>query len=95
VFHGGSGSAIEDIHDAIDYGVVKMNIDTDTQYAFTRAIADHLFRNYEGAIKVDGGVGDKKVYDPRVYLTLGETAMAERVKQAVTELRGLGTTMTK
>jgi fructose-bisphosphate aldolase class II len=93
VFHGGSGSAIEDIHAAVDYGVVKMNIDTDTQYAFTRAIADHLFRNYEGALKVDAGVGDKKVYDPRVYMTLAETAMAERVKQAVAELRGLGTTM--
>ena len=95
VFHGGSGSAIEDIHAALDYGVVKMNIDTDTQYAFTRAIAGHLFRNYDGALKVDGGVGDKKVYDPRVYMTLAEIAMAERVKQAVTELRGLGTTMMK
>jgi fructose-bisphosphate aldolase class II len=95
VFHGGSGSGIEDIHAAIDYGVVKMNIDTDTQYAFTRAIAGHLFRNYNGALKVDGGVGDKKVYDPRVYMTLAEAAMAERVKQAVTELRGLGTTMMK
>ena len=95
VFHGGSGSAIEDIHAAVDYGVVKMNIDTDTQYAFTRAIADHLFKNYGGALKVDGGVGDKKVYDPRVYMGLAETAMAERVKQAVAELRSLGTTMMK
>jgi fructose-bisphosphate aldolase class II len=93
VFHGGSGSDIEDIHAAIDYGVAKMNIDTDTQYAFTRAIAGHLFKNYEGALKVDGGVGDKKVYDPRVYMTLAETAMAERVKKAVTDLRGLGKTM--
>jgi fructose-bisphosphate aldolase class II len=95
VFHGGSGSPIEDIHAAVDYGVVKMNIDTDTQYAFTRAIADHLFRNYSGALKVDGDVGDKKVYDPRVYLALAEASMAERVKQAVTELRGTGTTMMK
>jgi fructose-bisphosphate aldolase class II len=95
VFHGGSGSPIEDIHTALDYGVVKMNIDTDTQYAFTRAIVDHLFRNYSGALKVDGNVGDKKVYDPRVYLGLAEKAMAERVKQAVTELRGVGTTMMK
>ena len=95
VFHGGSGSDIGDIHAAVDYGVVKMNIDTDTQYAFTRAIADHLFKNYGGALKVDGGVGDKKVYDPRVYLGLAETAMAERVKQAVTELRAAGTTMMK
>ena len=95
VFHGGSGSPVEDIHDAIDYGVVKMNIDTDTQYAFTRAITDHLFKNYRGALKVDGEVGDKKVYDPRVYMTLGEAAMAERVVQAVTQLRGTGTTMMK
>jgi fructose-bisphosphate aldolase class II len=95
VFHGGSGSDIADIHAAVDYGVVKMNIDTDTQYAFTRAIADHLFKNYSGALKIDGDVGNKKVYDPRVYLGLAETAMAERVKQAVAELRSLGTTMMK
>jgi fructose-bisphosphate aldolase class II len=95
VFHGGSGSDIEDIHAALDYGVVKMNIDTDTQYAFSRAIAGHMFKNYDGALKVDGGVGDKKIYDPRVYMTIAEKAMAERVKQAVTELRGNGTTMIK
>lgn len=93
VFHGGSGSDIEDIHSAIDYGVAKMNIDTDTQYAFTRAIAGHLFKNYDGALKVDGGVGDKKVYDPRVYMTLAETAMAERVKRAVNDLRSSNMTM--
>jgi len=95
VFHGGSGSAIEDIHAAVDYGVVKMNIDTDTQYAFTRAIADHMFKNYDGVLKVDGDVGNKKAYDPRPYLEKAEIAMAERVKQAVTELRGAGTTMMK
>jgi fructose-bisphosphate aldolase class II len=93
VFHGGSGSSIEEIHEAIDYGVVKMNIDTDMQYAFTRPIADHLFRNYDGVLKVDGEVGNKKTYDPRTYLTLAEDAMAERVKLAVTELKGVGTTM--
>ena len=95
VFHGGSGSSVEDINAAVDYGVVKMNIDTDTQYAFTRAISDHMFKNYDGVLKVDGDVGNKKVYDPRIYLSLAETAMAERVKQAVAELRGLGTTMFK
>jgi fructose-bisphosphate aldolase, class II len=95
VFHGGSGSSIEDIHEAIDYGVVKMNIDTDMQYAFTRPIADHMFRNYDGVLKVDGEVGNKKIYDPRSYLTMAETAMAERVKLAVTELKGVGTTMYK
>ena len=95
VFHGGSGSSIEEIHAAVDYGVVKMNIDTDTQYAFTRAIADHMFKNYNGVLKVDGDVGNKKTYDPREYLAAAEKAMAERVKQAVTELRGPGTTMMK
>ncbi|HQO76976.1 MAG TPA: class II fructose-bisphosphate aldolase [Thermodesulfobacteriota bacterium] len=93
VFHGGSGSEIRDIHDALDYGVVKMNIDTDTQYAFTRSIADHMFKNYDGVLKVDGEVGNKKTYDPRIYLTQAEASMASRVKQAVEDLRGVGTTM--
>ena len=95
VFHGGSGSELRDIHEAVDYGVVKMNIDTDTQYAFTRAIADHFFKNYDGVIKVDGEVGNKKAYDPRSYLTLAESALAERVKQAVNDLRAAGTTMAR
>ncbi len=95
VFHGGSGSELCDIHEAVNYGVVKMNIDTDTQYAFTRAIADHFFKNYDGVLKVDGEVGKKKAYDPRSYLSLAETALGERVKQAVTELRAVGTTMMK
>jgi fructose-bisphosphate aldolase, class II len=93
VFHGGSGSELRDIHEALDYGVVKMNIDTDMQYAFTRAIADHCFRHYDGVLRVDGDVGSKKVYDPRSYLTLAESAMAARVVQATTELRTAGTTM--
>jgi fructose-bisphosphate aldolase class II len=95
VFHGGSGSELKDIHEALDYGVVKMNIDTDTQYAFTRPIAGHMFSHYDGVLRVDGEMGDKKAYDPRTYLALAETAMAERVKRAVTELRGTGTTMFK
>ena len=93
VFHGGSGSELSDIHEALDYGVVKMNVDTDMQYAFTRAIAGHFFKNYDGVLKVDGEVGNKKAYDPRSYLALAEIAMAERVKQAVRELRAVGTTM--
>jgi fructose-bisphosphate aldolase, class II len=95
VFHGGSGSELQDIHEALDHGVVKMNVDTDMQYAFTRAIAEHCFRSYDGVLKVDGEVGHKKAYDPRTYLALAETAMAERVKQAVKELRAAGTTMAK
>jgi len=93
VFHGGSGSALEEIREALDYGVVKMNIDTDTQYAFTRPIADHMLRNYDGVLKVDGDVGNKKTYDPRVYLKTAEEAMAKRVRQAVEDLRGIGTTL--
>jgi fructose-bisphosphate aldolase, class II len=95
VFHGGSGSELHDIHAALDYGVVKMNIDTDTQYAFSRAIAGHMFTNYAGVLKVDGDVGDKKAYDPRTYLAMAETAMAERVKRAVADLRGTGTSLYK
>jgi fructose-bisphosphate aldolase class II len=95
VFHGGSGSPIEDINAAVDYGVVKMNIDTDTQYAFTRSIADHMFKNYDGVLKVDGGVGNKKAYDPRPYMEKAEIAMAERVKEAVADLRAAGKTMMK
>ena len=95
VFHGGSGSSLEDIRETLDYGVVKMNIDTDTQYAFSRPIADHMLKNYDGVIKVDGDVGNKKVYDPRVYMKLAEGSMAERVKQAVDDLRGVSTTLFK
>src|SRR5512135_20548 len=95
VFHGGSGSSPTEISEAICYGVVKMNIDTDTQYAFTRPIVGHMLKNYNGVLKVDGEVGNKKVYDPRVYLAMAETAMAERVKQAVSDLRAAGTTMYK
>ncbi len=93
VFHGGSGSELRDIHESLDHGVVKMNVDTDMQYAFTRAVADHFFRKYDGVLKVDGEVGDKKAYDPRSYLSLAEAALAERVKQAVAELRATGTTI--
>jgi fructose-bisphosphate aldolase class II len=93
VFHGGSGSELRDIHEALDFGVVKMNVDTDMQYAFTRAIADHCFKNYDGVLKVDGDVGNKKAYDPRPYMTRAENAMAARVVQATTDLRSAGTTM--
>src|SRR4029077_7972337 len=93
VFHGGSGSTQDEIHEAIDYGVVKMNVDTDMQYAFTRVVAGHMFKNYDGVLKVDSEVGNKKVYDPRSYLGLAETAMAERGKQAANDLRASGRTM--
>ena len=92
VFHGGSGSSDAEIAEAVSNGVIKMNIDTDTQYAFTRSVADTMFKNYDGVLKVDGEVGNKKNYDPRSYLALAEGAMAERVKQAVRDLRGEGKT---
>ncbi|HEY8533840.1 MAG TPA: class II fructose-bisphosphate aldolase [Micromonospora sp.] len=95
VFHGGSGSLLEEIREAVDYGVVKMNIDTDTQYAFTRPIADHMFKNYDGVLKVDGEVGNKKVYDPRSWGKAAEASMAKRVVQACEDLRSAGTTLAK
>jgi fructose-bisphosphate aldolase class II len=90
VFHGGSGSLLEEIREALSYGVVKMNVDTDTQYAFTRPIAGHMFTNYDGVLKVDGDVGNKKAYDPRTYLKLAETNMAARVVQACEDLMSAG-----
>ncbi|WP_028851839.1 class II fructose-bisphosphate aldolase [Thermocrispum municipale] len=93
VFHGGSGSSLEEIHEAVSYGVVKMNIDTDTQYAFSRQIADHFFKNYDGVLKVDGEVGNKKVYDPRSYLKAAEAGMAARIVQAAEHLMSAGKKM--
>jgi fructose-bisphosphate aldolase class II len=90
VFHGGSGSAQEEIREALSYGVVKMNVDTDTQYAFTRPVAGHMFTNYDGVLKVDGEVGNKKAYDPRSYLKAAETGMAGRVVQACEDLLSAG-----
>ena len=90
VFHGGSGSLLEEIHEAVSYGVIKMNIDTDTQYAFTRPIAAHMFANYDGVLKIDGEVGNKKAYDPRSYLKAAEQAMAARIAQACEHLKSSG-----
>ncbi|MEZ5097827.1 MAG: class II fructose-bisphosphate aldolase [Nocardioides sp.] len=90
VFHGGSGSLPEEIAAAVDYGVVKMNVDTDTQYAFTRPVADHMLRHYDGVLKVDGEVGNKKVYDPRSWGKAAEAGMAARVVEACENLRSTG-----
>jgi fructose-bisphosphate aldolase class II len=95
VFHGGSGSLLEEIRSAVDYGVVKMNVDTDTQYAFTRPVAAHMFANYDGVLKVDGEVGNKKAYDPRAWGKAGEEGMAKRVVRACEDLRSTGTTLAK
>ncbi len=90
VFHGGSGSSAEEISEALDYGVVKMNVDTDTQYAFTRPVAGHMFDNYDGVLKVDGEVGNKKAYDPRAWGKAGEAGMTARVVEACENLRSAG-----
>jgi fructose-bisphosphate aldolase class II len=90
VFHGGSGSTDAEIAEAVRNGVVKMNIDTDTQYAFTRSIADYMLKNYDKVIKVDGEVGNKKVYDPRAWGKIAESAMAARVVDATRQLGSAG-----
>jgi fructose-bisphosphate aldolase class II len=91
VFHGGSGSDLADIREAIGYGVIKMNVDTDMQYAFTRPVAGHMFSNYDGVLKVDGDVGSKKAYDPRVWGKAAEESMTARVVHACEDLMSAGT----
>jgi fructose-bisphosphate aldolase, class II len=93
VFHGGSGSLPEEIAAAVDYGVIKMNVDTDTQYAFTRPVAGHMFTHYDGVLKVDGEVGNKKAYDPRAWGKAAEAGMAARVVEACENLRSTGTSV--
>lgn len=93
VFHGGSGSELSEIRETLDYGVVKMNVDTDAQYAYTRPVAGHMFRHFDGVLKVDGEVGDKKTYDPRVWSRQAEQSMAERVTRACEDLRSAGTSL--
>ncbi|MBI4942662.1 MAG: class II fructose-bisphosphate aldolase [Actinobacteria bacterium] len=91
VFHGGSGSLPQEISDAVDYGVIKMNVDTDTQYAFTRPVVDHMMKNYDGVLKIDGEVGNKKAYDPRAWGKSAEAGLSARVVEACENLRSAGT----
>jgi fructose-bisphosphate aldolase class II len=93
VFHGGSGSLLSEIREALDYGVIKMNIDTDTQYAYTRPVVDHVMKNYDGVLKIDGEVGNKKAYDPRAWGKAAEAGMAARVTRACDDLRSTGTSL--
>jgi fructose-bisphosphate aldolase class II len=93
VFHGGSGSLLSEIREALDYGVVKMNVDTDTQYAYSRPVANHMFTHYDGVLKIDGEVGNKKQYDPRAWGKAAEAGMAARVVAACEDLRSAGTKM--
>ena len=94
MFHGGSGSALGEIREAISYGVVKMNVDTDTQYSFTRPVAGHMFANYDGVLKIDGEVGRKKDYDPRSWGKAAEASMADRVQRACEDLMSAGKRLT-
>lgn len=95
VMHGGSGSTAEEIALAVENGVIKMNVDTDTQYAFTRPVADWMYKNYNGVLKIDGEVGDKKSYDPRAWGKAAEAGMAARVLEACQRLGSVGTSMNK
>lgn len=90
VFHGGSGSELKDIHETLGYGVIKMNVDTDTQYAYTRPVLDHMMKNYDEVLKVEGEVGNKKKYDPRAWGKLAENAMTDRIIQSIRDLKSEG-----
>jgi fructose-bisphosphate aldolase, class II len=90
VFHGGSGSLKSEIAESLQHGVVKMNIDTDTQYAFTRPVVDHMFTRYDQVLKIDGEVGNKKGYDPRTFLRIAEASMSGRVAEACRDLGSAG-----
>ncbi|QDT99321.1 class II fructose-bisphosphate aldolase [Gimesia aquarii] len=93
VFHGGSGTPEDQLRETLEYGVVKMNIDTDTQYAFTRPVVDHMMKNYDGVLKIEGEVGNKKVYDPRSYLKAAEQGVATRMGEACDDLYSTGKTI--
>lgn len=93
VFHGGSGSLLTEIHETLEYGVIKMNVDTDCQYHFTRPIVDHVMKNYDGVLRIDGEMGDKKVYDPRSYMKKAEAGMKARVIEACNDLKSTGKTV--
>jgi fructose-bisphosphate aldolase class II len=90
VFHGGSGSELHEIHETLNYGVVKMNIDTDTQYTYTRPVVDYMMKNYDKVLKIDGEVGSKKHYDPREWLKAAEKGMTERIALACDDLKSSG-----
>ncbi|MDX9856591.1 MAG: class II fructose-bisphosphate aldolase [candidate division Zixibacteria bacterium] len=93
VFHGGSGSDLSDIHETLEYGVIKMNVDTDTQYHFTEAIVKHVDENRSELTHSDTDVANKKKFDPRVYLKAAEANMAKRVTQACKDLKSDGKTL--
>ena len=96
VFHGGSGSSLEEIREAIGYGVIKMNIDTDLQYAYMAGVRDYMSEKKDylrGQIGNPEGddVPNKKFYDPRKWVRLGEESFKERLKQAFEDLNNVNT----
>ena len=96
VFHGGSGSSKEEIEEAIGYGVVKMNIDTDLQYAFTEGIRDYMNNKFDYLNSQIGNpeganIPNKKYYDPRKWLRLGEETFIKRLKKAFEDLNNVNT----
>jgi len=96
VFHGGSGSTVEEIREAIGYGVIKMNIDTDMQYAFMTGVRDYMNDKSEYLKSQIGnpegeGVPNKKYYDPRAWLRKGENTFVERLKKAFEDLNNVNT----
>lgn len=93
VFHGGSGSLLSEIHETLEYGVIKMNVDTDCQYHYSRPVVDHVMKNYDGMLRIDGDMGDKKTYDPRAFMKKGEAGMKARVIEAATDLKSVGITL--
>jgi fructose-bisphosphate aldolase class II len=95
VFHGSSGSTPAELQAAIRHGVVKVNLDTDAQYAFTRAVAGHVLDHREGILRVDGGPGDKRAFDPRAWGRKAEAAMAGRVAAAAEELGAAGRSLAR
>jgi fructose-bisphosphate aldolase class II len=90
VFHGSSGSSVRELAEAVSFGVVKVNVDTDNQYAFTRGIARHVLDHRQGVLKIDDGIADKHSFDPRAWGSAGEAAMAERVRQACEQVGSAG-----
>jgi fructose-bisphosphate aldolase class II len=96
VFHGGSGSTLEEIREAIGYGVIKMNIDTDLQYAFTEGVRDYMHSKKDYLMSQIGNpegadVPNKKYYDPRVWLREGEKTFVDRLKKAFEDLNNVNT----
>ncbi len=93
VFHGGSGTPAVQLQETLEYGVIKMNIDTDTQYAFTRPVVDFMLKHYDEVLMIDGEIGSKKSYDPRTWLKLAEAGVANRMIRACNELKSSGNTI--